>query len=88
MGIENLDVKTYKEIVQNAAELTSGKLVQERQVQKARIKAILNGGADGIKALLGNTMETLMLIYYLLLTCCNLVLTDLHKKYLEYLKLE
>jgi hypothetical protein len=58
MGIENLDVKTYKEIVQNAAELTQGKLVQERQVQKARIKAILNGGADGIKALLGNTMET------------------------------
>ena len=58
MGIENLDVKTYDEIVRNAAELTSGKLVQERQVQKARIKAILNGGADGIKALLGNTMET------------------------------
>jgi hypothetical protein len=58
MGIENLDIKTYKEIVQNAAELTSGKLVQERQVQKARIKAILNGGSDGIKALLGNTMET------------------------------
>ena len=58
MGIENLDIKTYKEIVQNAAELTSGKLVQERQVQKARIKAILNGGSDGIKALLGDTMET------------------------------
>ena len=58
MGIENLNAKTYKEIVRNAAELTSGKLVQERQVQKARVKAILNGGADGIKALLGNTMET------------------------------
>tara|TARA_B100000003_G_scaffold87165_1_gene78129 strand:- start:6131 stop:7909 length:1779 start_codon:yes stop_codon:yes gene_type:complete len=58
MGIENLDVKTYQEIVKNAAELTSGKLVQERQVQKSRIKAILNGGSDGIKALLGNTMET------------------------------
>ena len=58
MGIENLDTKTYQEIVKNASELTSGKLVQERQVQKARIKAILNGGADGIKALLGNTMET------------------------------
>ena len=58
MGIENLDIKNYDEIVRNAAELTSGKLVQERQVQKARIKAILNGGADGIKALLGNTMET------------------------------
>jgi len=58
MGIENLDIKSYKEIVKNASELTSGKLVQERQVSKARIKAILNGGADGIKALLGNTMET------------------------------
>ena len=58
MGIENLDTKTYQEIVKNASELTMGKLVQERQVQKARIKAILNGGADGIKALLGNTMET------------------------------
>ena len=58
MGIENLDVKSYQEIIRNAAELTSGKLVQERQVQKDRIKAILNGGADGIKALLGNTMET------------------------------
>ena len=58
MGIENLDIKSYKEIVRNASELTSGKLVQERQVSKARIKAILNGGADGIKALLGNTMET------------------------------
>ena len=58
MGIENLDIKNYQEIVKNAAELTSGKLVQERQVQKSRIKAILNGGADGMKALLGNTMET------------------------------
>jgi hypothetical protein len=58
MGIENLDIKNYQEIVKNAAELTSGKMVQERQIQKARIKAILNGGADGIKALLGNTMET------------------------------
>ena len=58
MGIENLGTKEYKEIVRNASELTSGKLVQERQVQKARIKAILNGDADGIKALLGNTMET------------------------------
>ena len=37
MGIENLDIKSYKEIVQNAAELTSGKLVQERQVQRTVI---------------------------------------------------
>jgi len=58
LGIENLDIKNYDEIVKNAAELVSGKLVQERQVQKSRIKAILNGGADGIKALIGNTMET------------------------------
>jgi hypothetical protein len=58
MGIENLDTKTYQEIVRNASELTQGKLVQERQVQKSRVKAILNGGPDGIKALLGNTMET------------------------------
>ena len=58
MGIENLDTKTYQEIIKNAGELTSGKLVQERQVHKSRIKAILNGGPDGIKALLGNTMDT------------------------------
>jgi len=58
MGIENIDVKSYKEVLANAANLTSGKNVQERQVSKARIKAILNGGPDGIKALLGDTMET------------------------------
>ena len=39
MGIENLDIKNYQEIVKNASELTSGKLVQERQIKKARIKA-------------------------------------------------
>ena len=58
MGIENIDVKNYKEVIANAANLTSGKNVQDRQVSKARIKAILNGGPDGIKALLGDTMET------------------------------
>jgi hypothetical protein len=58
MGIENLDVKNYQEIVRNAAQLTSGRGIQDRQISKARIKAILNGGPDGIKALLGNTMET------------------------------
>ena len=58
MGIENLDVKNYKEVIAMLLNLTSGKNVQDRQVSKARIKAILNGGADGIKALLGNTMET------------------------------
>ena len=58
MGIENIDVKNYKEVIANAANLTSGKNVQNRQVSKARIKAILNGGPDGIKALLGDTMET------------------------------
>jgi hypothetical protein len=58
MGIESLDIKNYQEIIRAAGMLTSGKGVQERQMSKARIKAILNGGADGIKALLGNTMET------------------------------
>ena len=58
MGIENIDVKNYKEVIANAANLTSGKNVQNRQVSKSRIKAILNGGPDGIKALLGDTMES------------------------------
>ena len=58
MGIENIDVKNYKEVIANAANLTSGKNVQDRQVSKSRIKAILNGGPDGIKALLGDTMES------------------------------
>ena len=58
MGIESLDIKNYQEIVRAAGVLTSGKGVQERQISKARIKAMLNGGPDGIKALLGNTMET------------------------------
>jgi len=58
MGIENLGAKDYQEIIRAAGVLTSGKGVQERQISKARIKAILNGGPDGIKALLGNTMET------------------------------
>ena len=58
MGIENLDIKNYQEIVDNATQLVSGKPTKHRQVQKARIKAILNGGAEGMKALLGNSMET------------------------------
>ena len=58
MAIENIGLKDYQEIVRSAATLTSGKGVQDRQISKARIKAILNGGPDGIKALLGNTMET------------------------------
>tara|TARA_Y100000590_G_scaffold460972_1_gene621523 strand:- start:5443 stop:7233 length:1791 start_codon:yes stop_codon:yes gene_type:complete len=58
VGIENLDIKNYKEIVDNATQLVTGKPTKHRQVQKARIKAILNGGADGMKALLGNKMET------------------------------
>ena len=58
MGIENLDIKNYQEIVDNATQLVSGRPTKHRQVQKARIKAILNGGAEGMKALLGNSMET------------------------------
>jgi len=58
MGIENLDIKNYKEIVDNASFLVNGKPSKDRQVQKARIKAILNGGVDGMKALLGDKMES------------------------------
>ena len=50
MGIENLDIKNYREIVDNATQLVNGKPSKERQVQKARIKAILNGGVEGMKA--------------------------------------
>ena len=57
MGIENLDVKNYKEIVDNATVLVSGRPSKERQLQKARIKSILNGGVEGMKALLGEKME-------------------------------
>ena len=58
MGIENLDIKNYKEIVDNASFLVNGKPNKDRQIQKARIKAILNGGPDGMKALLGDKMES------------------------------
>ena len=57
MGIENLDLKTYNEIIESASELVGGQAVQERQVSKARIKAILNGGSEGMKSLLGNSMD-------------------------------
>ena len=57
MGIESLDKKTYNEIIDSAAELTSGQAVRERQVSKTRIKSILNGGSDGMKSLLGNSMD-------------------------------
>jgi len=58
MGLENLDIKNYREIVDNATQLVNGKPSKERQVQKARIKAILNGGVEGMKALLGEKMES------------------------------
>jgi hypothetical protein len=57
MGIENLDLKTYNEIIESASELVGGQAVQERQVSKARIKAILNGGSEGMKSLLGDSMN-------------------------------
>ena len=57
MGIENLDLKTYNEIIESASELVGGQAVQERQVSKGRIKAILNGGSEGMRSLLGNSME-------------------------------
>jgi len=57
MGIESLDLKSYDEIIDSASELVTGKAVQERQIQKGRIKSILNGGVDGLTALLGNSMD-------------------------------
>ena len=33
------------------------KQLQQRQAQKSRIKAILNGGVEGLTALLGNSMD-------------------------------
>ena len=57
MGIENLDLKTYNEIIESAAELVGGQAVQERQISKGRIKAILNGGSEGMRSLLGNSMD-------------------------------
>ena len=35
MAIESLDKKTYNEIIDSAAELTSGQAVQQRQAQKS-----------------------------------------------------
>ncbi len=57
MGIENLDLKTYNEIIESASELVGGQAVQERQISKARIKAILNGGSEGMRSLLGDSMS-------------------------------
>ena len=57
MGIENLDLKTYNEIIESAAELVGGQAVQERQISKGRIKAILNGGSEGMRSLLGDSMD-------------------------------
>jgi len=58
VGLENLGIKNYKEIVDNATFLVNGRPSKERQIQKARIKSILNGGPAGMKALLGEKMET------------------------------
>ena len=41
MAIESIGKKNYNEIIDSAAELTSGQAVQQRQAQKSRIKAIL-----------------------------------------------
>ena len=54
----DLNKKTAQEIIDAAQELVSGTSSDSRQINKYRIRAILNGGADGIKALLGNTMDT------------------------------
>jgi len=54
----DLNKKTAQEVIDAAQELVAGTPSDSRQINKYRIKAILNGGADGIKALLGNTMDT------------------------------
>ena len=54
----NLDKKSAEEIIDAAQELVAGGSSSNRQTNKYRIRAILNGGADGIKALLGNQMDT------------------------------
>ena len=54
----DLTRKNAEEIIDAAQELVAGSPSDSRQLSKYRIRAILNGGADGIKALLGNQMDT------------------------------
>ncbi len=54
----DLSKKNAQEIIDAAQELVAGTPSDSRQLSKYRIRAILNGGADGIRALLGNQMDT------------------------------
>ena len=54
----DLNRKSAQEVIDAAQELVAGTPSDSRQLNKYRIKAILNGGADGIRALLGNQMDT------------------------------
>ena len=54
----DLSKKNAEEIIDAAQELVAGTPSDSRQLSKYRIRAILNGGADGIRALLGNQMDT------------------------------
>jgi len=54
----DLSKKNAEEIIDAAQELVAGSPSDSRQLSKYRIRAILNGGADGIRALLGNQMDT------------------------------
>ena len=58
MAIEDLKNKSAEEVIDAAQELVAGSSSDSRQLNKYRIRAILNGGADGIKALLGDSMDT------------------------------
>jgi hypothetical protein len=54
----DLNRKSAQEVIDAAQELVAGTPSDSRQLNKYRIKAILNGGSDGIRALLGNQMDT------------------------------
>ena len=54
----DLSKKNAEEIIEAAQELVAGSPSDSRKLSKYRIRAILNGGADGIRALLGNQMDT------------------------------
>jgi hypothetical protein len=54
----DLNRKSAQEVIDAAQELVAGTPSDTRQLNKYRIRAILNGGADGIRALLGNQMDT------------------------------
>ena len=58
MAVEKIGKKTYNEIITAAQELVLGNANVDNYDNKLRIRAILDGGTDGIHALLGNTLDT------------------------------